>query len=88
MKAVMYGAGNIGRGFIAKRFFLTGYETVFIDVNESTIEVYSINTETDIVTLCNFRVNRNNTLVTINHMSWCALCSNVGIRIAIPSINL
>ena len=38
MKAVMYGAGNIGRGFIAKRFFLTGYETVFIDVNESLVE--------------------------------------------------
>ena len=37
MKAVMYGAGNIGRGFIAKRFFLSGYETVFIDVNEAVV---------------------------------------------------
>lgn len=37
MKAVMYGAGNIGRGFIAKRFFLSGMETVFIDVNPTLI---------------------------------------------------
>ncbi|MCQ2427013.1 MAG: mannitol dehydrogenase [Clostridia bacterium] len=38
MRAVMYGAGNIGRGFIAKRFYLSGYETVFIDVNLSAVE--------------------------------------------------
>ncbi len=38
MKAVMYGAGNIGRGFIAKRFFLSGMETTFIDVNTELVE--------------------------------------------------
>ena len=38
MKAVMYGAGNIGRGFIGKRFFLSGYETTFIDVNADMVE--------------------------------------------------
>lgn len=37
MKAVMYGAGNIGRGFIGQRFFLSGYETVFIDVNADMV---------------------------------------------------
>jgi len=35
--AVMYGAGNIGRGFIAQLFCLSGYETVFIDVNEALV---------------------------------------------------
>ncbi len=35
--AVMYGAGNIGRGFIAQRFFLSGFHTTFIDVNESVV---------------------------------------------------
>ena len=34
----MYGAGNIGRGFIGKRFFLSGYETTFIDVNVDMVE--------------------------------------------------
>ena len=37
MKAVMYGAGNIGRGFIAKRFFLSGAQTTLIDVNADLI---------------------------------------------------
>ena len=37
MKAVMYGAGNIGRGFIAKRFFLSGAHTTFIDVNADLV---------------------------------------------------
>lgn len=38
MKAVMYGAGNIGRGFIAQRFFLSGYHTTFIDVNADVVD--------------------------------------------------
>ncbi len=37
MKAVMYGAGNIGRGFIAQLFNLSGYETVFVDVNMDVV---------------------------------------------------
>ena len=39
MKAVMYGAGNIGRGFIAKRFFLSGAETTLIDVNTQMVDM-------------------------------------------------
>lgn len=38
MKAIMYGAGNIGRGFIAERFCLSKYETVFIDVNTEMVD--------------------------------------------------
>lgn len=36
-KAIMYGAGNIGRGFIAQLFCLSGYETVFVDVNTELV---------------------------------------------------
>jgi mannitol-1-phosphate 5-dehydrogenase len=32
-KAVMYGSGNIGRGFIGQLFSESGYEVVFIDIN-------------------------------------------------------
>jgi mannitol-1-phosphate 5-dehydrogenase len=37
-KAVMYGAGNIGRGFIGQLFSLSGYEVVFIDINPVVLE--------------------------------------------------
>lgn len=37
MRAVMYGAGNIGRGFIAQRFYLSGYHTTFVDVNADVV---------------------------------------------------
>jgi mannitol-1-phosphate 5-dehydrogenase len=36
-KAVMYGAGNIGRGFIGQLFSESGYEVAFIDVNMELI---------------------------------------------------
>ncbi len=34
----MYGAGNIGRGFIGQLFYQSGYETSFIDVAPAVIE--------------------------------------------------
>ena len=37
MKAVMYGAGNIGRGFIAQLFTGSGYHTTFVDVVDSVV---------------------------------------------------
>ncbi len=38
-KAVMYGAGNIGRGFITQLFYMSGYETVFVDVVDAVVEM-------------------------------------------------
>ena len=37
MKAVMYGAGNIGRGFIGQLFFNSGYSVYFVDVNKDVL---------------------------------------------------
>ena len=39
----MYGGGNIGRGFIGQLFYLSGYETVFIDVADWLVD--SLNRE-------------------------------------------
>ena len=36
--AVMIGAGNIGRGFIGEAFAASGYEVVFVDVDEELVD--------------------------------------------------
>lgn len=38
MKAVMYGGGNIGRGFIGMLFSLSGYEVTFVDVADTVVD--------------------------------------------------
>ena len=37
-KAIMYGAGNIGRGFIGQLLSQSGYEVVFLDINGAVID--------------------------------------------------
>jgi mannitol-1-phosphate 5-dehydrogenase len=37
-KALIFGAGNIGRGFIGQLFCQSGYQVVFVDINETLIE--------------------------------------------------
>lgn len=37
LKAVMYGAGNIGRGFIGQLLSESGYEVTFVDVNQELL---------------------------------------------------
>ena len=37
-KLVQYGAGNIGRGFIGELFARSGYEVVYIDVQEQVVD--------------------------------------------------
>ncbi len=37
-KAIMYGAGNIGRGFIGKTFSQSGYEVCFVDVIKKVVK--------------------------------------------------
>ena len=44
-RAVMYGAGNIGRGFIGQLFSESGYEVAFIDVNMDIINKLNIDGE-------------------------------------------
>jgi len=37
-KAVQFGAGNIGRGFLGQLFCQSGYETVFIDIDKRIVD--------------------------------------------------
>lgn len=36
-KAVMFGAGNVGRGFLGQLFHESGYEVVFVDIDEELV---------------------------------------------------
>jgi len=40
-KAVMYGAGNIGRGFIGQVLRDSGYRVVFVDVNMAMVDAFN-----------------------------------------------
>ncbi|MBN1624299.1 MAG: hypothetical protein JXN10_03195 [Clostridia bacterium] len=40
-KAVMYGGGSIGRGFLGQLFYMSGYNTCFIDVDEKLVKELS-----------------------------------------------
>ena len=41
MKAVMYGGGNIGRGFVGALLSQSGYQVTFIDVAEPVVSALS-----------------------------------------------
>ena len=53
MKAVVYGGGNIGRGFLGQLLFESGYETVFIDVNCALIDKLNSDHSYPIKIVCN-----------------------------------
>ena len=52
-KAVMYGAGNIGRGFIGQLLSQSGYEVVFLDINEKIINTLNADKQYTITTVSN-----------------------------------
>lgn len=93
MKAVMYGAGNIGRGFIGMLFSQSGYETVFVDINEEMVNLLNTKNEYPVkvvsneeqyeVTVKNVRaVNGMDTNAVANEIAECdIMCSAVGVNV-------
>ena len=37
-KAIIFGAGSIGRGFMGQIFFQSEYEIIFIDINKKILD--------------------------------------------------
>ena len=52
-KAVMYGAGNIGRGFIGKVFSESGYEVCFLDIDQIVVQALCNNKSYTVRTVSN-----------------------------------
>lgn len=65
MKAVMYGAGNIGRGFIGQLLSQSGYSVSFIDVNKEIINALNERKEYIVEVLS----NESNEEVTVKNVS-------------------
>ena len=93
MKAVMYGGGNIGRGFIGTLFSASGFTTTFIDVAAPVVEglnkegkypVRIVSGDThediDVVNVC--AVNGNDTEAVANVIAECDIMATaVGVNI-------
>ncbi len=65
MKAVMYGGGNIGRGFIGMLLSASGYEVIFVDVVESVINGLNANRSYPVRILSNAGYQD----ITVEHVS-------------------
>jgi len=42
LQALMYGAGNIGRGFIGPLMAQSGYKVVFVDINRPLVDALNL----------------------------------------------
>ena len=51
MTLTLFGAGNIGRSFIAPVFSAAGYEITFVEINETVVSEINARGEYDVVTL-------------------------------------
>lgn len=53
MKAVVFGGGNIGRGFLGQLLFESGFETVFVDINQPLLDELNARNRYPIKIVCN-----------------------------------
>ena len=65
MKAVIFGAGNIGRGFIAPLFSLDGWDVTYVDVAKPVIEKINADHEYPLKIVCGDKED----VITIKNVS-------------------
>ncbi|AHF76672.1 Mannitol-1-phosphate 5-dehydrogenase [Sodalis praecaptivus] len=61
MKAIIYGAGKISRGFISQLVYLAGYDIVYVDINDSLLAQLSTRKQ---FTVHVMGASEKNTLIT------------------------
>lgn len=95
-KAVVFGAGSIGRGFMAKIFSESGYETVFLDIVPELLDALNARDSYDIeITgeqtprverVTDFRAIRSDSYQALGELATCEIAATcVGAR-ALPVI--
>jgi mannitol-1-phosphate 5-dehydrogenase len=91
-KALMYGAGNIGRGFIGKVFSDSGYEACFIDIDKNIISAFNKDHENNVKIVadgfekldkvCNVYAVDRNTEEAVKEISECEIMATaVGVKV-------
>jgi mannitol-1-phosphate 5-dehydrogenase len=92
LKAIQFGAGNIGRGFTAQLFTESGYEVVFVDVVDETVRLMNerrsypieiVGDGAETVNITNVRaVNGNDHEAVANEISGASIiCTAVGVNV-------
>lgn len=92
MKAVQFGAGNIGRGFTAQLFHESGYEVVFVDVsdelvglinNKGAYHIYIVGNSPETINIDNIRAvnGRDIDAVANEILSASVVCTAVGVNV-------
>lgn len=85
MKAIMYGAGSIGRGFIGALLSEIGYEVVFIDVNEQLVD--TINKEKTYPQIIMKKIRKSTgskTYGQLTEMTWTQCVMRLQMQIFLP----
>ena len=78
-KAIMYGAGNIGRGFIGQLFSMSGYEVGFVDVNEAVISRLNTDRQYNIYVTCgdDYKIHTVTSVYGINGRDTAAVAEEI-----------
>lgn len=69
MKALHFGAGNIGRGFIGKSLSLSGFNLVFSDINQDIVDAINYYKEYNVQLVDSNIKNNQDNIVNIKNVS-------------------
>lgn len=84
MKAVVFGAGNIGRGFLGLQLYKSGYHTIFIDTDVKKIESINNKKEYPVVVVS----SKSKEEITVKNISGIMVNDTEAVRNAITDAEI